>query len=119
MALHAKQQPFIRQPLPQETPVRQPVRKKKLVTKGEKILYAAFLAMFIFSSILIIQNEASIRAGAQEIQSIEQATEEVQRQNSDLTVQIGELSTYERIWSEAKALGLTLNEQNVKVVPGQ
>ena len=119
MALHAKQQPLIRQPLPQETPVRQPVRKKKLVTKGEKILYASFLAMSIFSSILIIQNESSIRTATLEIQSIEQSAEEVQKQNSDLRVQIGELSTYERIWSEAKSLGLTLNEQNVKVVPGQ
>ncbi|AQQ53799.1 cell division protein FtsL [Planococcus lenghuensis] len=119
MALHAKQQSHIRQPLPQETPVRLPARRKKLITKGEKILYVSFLAMFIFSSILIIQNESSIRAAAQEIQMIEQSVEEVQKQNSDLSVQISELSTYEHIWSEAKSQGLKLNEQNVKVVPVQ
>lgn len=119
MALHAKQQSYIRQPLPQETPVRQPARKRKLFTKGEKLLYVSFLVMFIFSSILVIQNQSSIRAAAQEIQTIERSVEEVRKQNSDLSVQISELSTYERIWSEAKTLGLKLNEQNVKVVPGQ
>ncbi|MGM9921025.1 MAG: cell division protein FtsL, partial [Bhargavaea sp.] len=28
-------------------------------------------------------------------------------------------STYERIWGKARELGLSLNEKNVKVVPGQ
>ena len=43
-------------------------------------------------------------------------SQEQQKVNSDLEVQVSELSTYERIWEKAKQLGLTLNEDNVKGV---
>ncbi|MER2112842.1 MAG: cell division protein FtsL, partial [Solibacillus isronensis] len=32
---------------------------------------------------------------------------------------VSERSTHQRIWEKAKELGLTLNEKNVKVVPGE
>ena len=54
-----------------------------------------------------------------EIQSIEREITEVNNNNVDLKVRVSELSTHERIWEKAEELGLTLNEKNVKVVPGE
>ena len=54
--------------------------------------------------------QASIHASAQDIRSIEQQIDETKKQNTDLSIQVSELSTYERVWEKAKALGLKLNE---------
>ena len=50
------------------------------------------------------------------MQQFQTSIEEQEKRNRDLYVQAKELSTYERILAKAKELGLTLNENNVKVV---
>ncbi|HSJ37190.1 MAG TPA: cell division protein FtsL [Planococcus sp. (in: firmicutes)] len=119
MALNARKETYIQQPAVPHTPNHQPVRKKGLITKGEKVLYLSFLAVFVMCALLVLQNQAAIQATTHEIQTIEKDVSEIQKQNTDLSVQVSELSTYERIWAKAKEQGLKLNEQNVKVVPGQ
>ena len=54
-----------------------------------------------------------------EIDTLEEQVVAVSNENVGLKVQVGELSTYERIWQKAQELGLTLNEKNVKVVPNE
>ncbi|MTD30331.1 cell division protein FtsL [Planomicrobium sp. YIM 101495] len=120
MALHARRENYIQQPAVPQQPERQPVRKKNIwITKGEKVLYLSFLAAFVLCAVLILQNQATIQAASQEIQTIENSIDEKMKQNTDLSVQVSELSRYERIWSKAKESGLKLNDQNVKVVPRQ
>ena len=119
MALNARTQTYIQQPAVPQSPNRQPAKKKKLITKGEKILYTAFLAVCIMCALLVLQNQSTIQASTQEIQTIENSISETTKQNTDLSVQVSELSSYERIWSKAKDYGLKLTERNVKVVPGQ
>ncbi|MFC4712536.1 cell division protein FtsL [Planococcus dechangensis] len=119
MALNARPQTHIQQPAVPQNPSRQPARKKARITKGEKILYTAFLTVCILCALLVLQNQSTIQASTQEIQTIENSINETMRQNTDLSVQVSELSSYERIWSKAKDYGLQLNERNVKVVPGQ
>ena len=120
MALNARKETYIQQPAVPHTPSHQPGRKKALITKGEKVLYLSFLAVFVMCALLVLQNQATIQATTHEIQTIENDISEIQRQNTDLTVLVSELSTYERIWAKAKELGLTMKDENVKVVvPGQ
>ncbi|QHJ70881.1 cell division protein FtsL [Planococcus halotolerans] len=119
MALNARKETYIQQPAVPHIPNQQPVRKKGLITKGEKVLYLSFLAVFVLCALLVLQNQATIQATTHEIQTIENDISEIQKQNTDLTVQVSELSTYERVWAKAKELGLKLDERNVKVVPGQ
>lgn len=119
MALSVRREAYIQQPAVPQNPSRQPVKKRSLITKGEKVLYLSFLAAFVFCALMVLQNQAAIQASTQEIQTIEQSINEKVKQNTDLSVQVSELSTYERIWAKAKESGLKLNEQNVKVVPGQ
>lgn len=122
MAMHARtESTYIKQPVVNPQPVQQPSVKpnRKVFTKGEKVLFVLFVAVFTLFSVMILQTQASIHASTQEIHTIEQQIDETKKQNTDLSIQVSELSTYERVWEKAKALGLKLNEQNVKVVPGQ
>lgn len=118
MALHARKEAYIQQPAVPQNPTREPA-KRKLITKGEKFLYLSFIAAFVLCAVLVLQNQSVIQASSQEIQTIEHSIDEKVKQNTDLSVQVKELSNYERIWAKANERGLTLNERNIKVVPGQ
>jgi len=122
MAMHARTQTtYIKQPVVNPQPAIQPPikRNRKIFTKGEKVLITLFISIIAIFSVSILQTQASIYATTQDIQTIENKIDETKKQNTDLSIQVSELSTYERVWEKAKALGLKLNEQNVKVVPGQ
>ncbi|AKS37949.1 cell division protein [Anoxybacillus gonensis] len=98
---------------------REPKKKKKRNirwTFGEKIVFVSFLAFALYSSVTIISNQFTIYHVNKEVQQLQADIQEQQKQNRDLYAQVQELSTYERILAKAKELGLTLNENNVKVV---
>jgi len=119
MALNAIKETYIQQPAVPQNPERQPARKKSVITKGEKVLYLSFLAVLVMCALLVLQNQSAIQASTQEIQTIEYSIDEKVKQNTDLSNQVKELSSYQRIWAKAKESGLKLNERNVKVVQGQ
>ncbi|WML43608.1 cell division protein FtsL [Neobacillus sp. PS3-40] len=86
------------------------------LSPGEKVLGLAFAGMVCFGAIHIISNQADIYKVNKQIQEVQSSIKEQQKVNSDLNVQVSELSTYERILTKAKKMGLVLNENNVKVV---
>lgn len=120
--MHARTQPtYIKQPVVNPQPAVQPAIRpnRKIFTKGEKVLLVLFVSVFTLFSVIILQTQSSIHASNQDIQAIEYKIDETKKQNTDLSIQVSELSEYERVWEKAKSLGLKLNEKNVKVVPGQ
>lgn len=123
MAVRVRQQSYIQQPVapPQTPPSKKQRRNKpnKIITLKERLLYIAFVIVVALVAVSILHKQSTIQQTTYEIQKIETEISEIQKQNVDLKVQVSELSTYERIWEKAKALGLTLNEKNVKVVPGE
>lgn len=92
------------------------VIKKRRIAFGEKILAILFCAVVFILGTKIVSYQASIYEVNKEIQQLEAAIQEKQKENGDLLIQVSELSTYERIWEKAVQLGLMLNENNVKVV---
>jgi cell division protein FtsL len=100
---------------PKQT-VQTKVRQKVGITKGEKLLGALFITFICVMAVQLIQAQADIYAVNKEIQDVQKAIQEQEKQNEQLQLQVNELSTYERIWQKAKELGLDLNENNVKVV---
>ena len=94
----------------------QVIIKKSWLTPGEKIIGLAFAGFVCFGSIHIISNQAKIYEVNKDIQVIEAKVSEQQKVNSDLQVQVSELSAYERIYKKAKEMGLIKDENNVKVV---
>lgn len=120
--MHARTQTtYIKQPVVNPQPAVNPTIKpnRKILTKGEKVLIALFVSVVALFSVMILQTQASIYAASQDIRSVEQQIDETKKQNTDLSIQVSELSKYDRVWEKAKALGLKLNEKNVKVVTGQ
>ena len=123
MAVRVRQISYVQQPVtpkhqnPKERQLSK--RKKSVITAKEKLLYIAFILVVAVLAVSILHKQSSIQQTSMEIQQIESQIAEIQKQNVDLKVQVSELSTYERIWEKAKALGLTLDENNVKVVPGE
>lgn len=126
MAVRIRQQSYIQQPSMPEQPQHQssPKKQKKvnrspLITGKEKVLYITFVIAVALVAVSILHTRGQIQTTTIEIQKLESEIQGITKENVELKVQVSELSTYERIWEKAKELGLTLNEKNVKVVPGE
>ena len=122
MGLRKQQsQTYITRPSYTEQPhvKKQAKQRNNLISRGEKILFIGLLAIVTVLSLMIIQTETAVRATTTDISLLEREMDATVKKNTDLSVQVSELSTYDRIWKKAEELGLKLNEQNVKVVPGQ
>jgi len=91
-------------------------RRSSPFTLGEKVLAMIFVAFVCFASLQIITAQAEIYTTNKDIQDLETSIVSQQNINNDLSIQISQMSTYERVWEKAKELGLTLDETNVKVV---
>lgn len=124
MAVRARQ-PQIQQPyIPEQPQIQQPSKspqKKRgfRITAGEKLFIFAIVLVIVTLSMSILHIQGEIQTTSMKTQRLEAEVADVQNENVDLKVQVGELSKYERIWKKAQELGLTLNEANVKVVPGE
>lgn len=125
MAVKVRQTALIQQPMPHE-PQQQPSHKPKKIRKKsfgisgrEKFLILILTLAVISLAIMSLQVQSEINAVNMDIKTLEGEVATVSNENVDLQVQVGELSTYERIWEKAQELGLTLNEKNVKVVPNE
>ena len=124
MAVRVRQAYIQQQPqLPEQEQHRLPVPPKKkklrLFSVREKFLFIIFAIIVASFAVSILHTQGEIQSVSMEIQKIEREITEANNNNVDLKVRVSELSTHERIWEKAKELGLTQNEKNVKVVPGE
>ncbi len=124
MAVRVRQTYIQHQPeLPEQEQQRLPVqpkkRKPRLFSVREQFLFIIFAVVVASFAISILHTQGDIQSKSMEIQKIEREITEANNTNVDLKVRVSELSTHERIWEKAKELGLTQNEKNVKVVPGE
>ena len=94
-------------------------RKSTWLSPGERMLIFAFGVLVCTGAAFIVSNQATIYEVNKEIQLVESSIQEQQKVNGDLEIQISELSRYERVKEQAEKLGLTFNENNIKVVQGQ
>lgn len=101
-----------------QSPKQEPVirTRRASITPGEKFLILLFVSLFVLGAITIVANSYNVYQANMEIQKTEAKIQEQTKLNSDLHVQVEELSTYDRIWEKAKELGLTLDQNNVKSV---
>jgi cell division protein FtsL len=102
----------------QHTPVSEPIiiKRRASITNGEKLLMILVVGLFIIGAVNIVAKSYTVYQANIEIQKTEAKIEEQTKLNSDLHVQVEELSTYDRIWEKAKELGLELDQNNVKSV---
>lgn len=94
-------------------------RSRKFFSAGEKVLFLLFSTILVVFTSLIIHTEGQLNDINREVQKIGTEIDVTKKQNTELSIQVREKSTYEVVWEKAKALGLNLNDSNVKVVPGR
>ena len=113
--------PNVRDVEHEESPRIQPkVRpKRRWFSLGEKILLVAFTAILVLFASMILHTESNLNSLNREVQVLGSEITEMKKQNTELSNHVKEKSTYEVVWEKAKELGLNLNENNVKVVPGR
>lgn len=113
--------PYVPEEEISETPIRKQGQKRarKLFSPGEKFLFVIFIALLAVFSSALLHREGQLNNLNREVQTIGHQIEQTTKQNTELSIQVKEQSTYDIIWEKAKALGLNLNDKNVKVVPGR
>ncbi len=123
MALEQRkfQTSYVRELETPEVPKKQPQIRpsRKVFSRGEKFLFVLFSTTLVLFSTMILHTQAQINDTNKEVQLIGNDITEITKQNMELSIQVKEKSTYERVWEKAKELGLNPNENNVKVVSGK
>ena len=92
------------------------VKKKRVITTGEKLLLSILLVVSTIGCMMIISKQAAIYQINNDIQVLESNITNQQKVNSDLEEEITELSRPERILKIAKDQGLTIINNNVQVI---
>lgn len=116
---YIQHQPELPEQEQQRLPAQPKIRKARLFSVREKFLFIIFAVVVASFAVSLLHTQGEIQTMSMEIQKVEREITEANNNNVDLKVRVSELSTHERIWEKAKELGLTLNEKNVKVVPGE
>lgn len=123
MALEQRkfQTSYVRELEVPEVPKKQPQIRpaRKVFSVGENFLFVLFATSLVLFSTMILHTQAQVNGTNKDVQLIENEIAELSKQNMELSIQVKEKSTYDRIWKKAKELGLNPNDNNVKVVPGQ
>lgn len=92
-------------------------RKQRFrLSLAEKMLFVLFGLFIFYAAVHIVSNQVRIYELNKGVQKLETSIDEQKKENNDLYVEVQRLSAYERILQKAKELGLSLNENHVKVV---
>ena len=91
-------------------------KKKKGVTKGEKMLYRLSTFMVIFLVIGIILSKSSLSQINVELQKLENQVANKSDENQSLVMKINEMVSLEKIKHISNEQGLTYNNENIKTV---
>ena len=111
-------QTSIQQRQPQSSPEKQTVKRKVVVqlTRFEKILYIALITVIALISIYMLSLKMDAYDTRGKIADLDQKIEKQSSENSALKSEIKKNSSYERIYDKAKKQGMSLENDNVKVV---
>ena len=106
------------QPKTQSSPEKQTVKRKVVVqlTRFEKILYIALITVIALISIYMLSLKMDAYDTRGKIADLDQKIEKQSSENSALKSEIKKNSSYERIYDKAKKQGMSLENDNVKVV---
>ena len=91
-------------------------KKKRGITRGEKMLYKLSTFMVIFLVIGIILSKSSLSQINVELQKLENQVASKSDENKSLVMKINEMVSLEKIKHISNEQGLTYNNENIKTV---
>jgi len=115
-------QPYndVEQPIPESKPSTQTktVKRKVVVqlTKFEKMLYIGLITIIALISIYMLSLKMAAYDTRGKIADLDTKIEKQSSENSAIESEIKKNSSYERIYNKAKDQGMSLKNDNVKVV---
>jgi len=91
---------------------------KKIVrlTKGERMLYLLGSFCLVFTIVIRVFCSASISNLKMDIEKVSYKIENQEKKNQSLVMQVNELTSYEKLNSILKEMGLTYKNENIVVV---
>ena len=91
-------------------------KKKRGITRGEKMLYKFSTFMVIFLVIGIILSKSSLSQINVELQKLENQVANKSDENQSLVMKINEMVSLDKIKHISNEQGLTYNNENIKTV---
>lgn len=93
-------------------------KTKKVVrlTRGEKLLYSLGVFCFVLTIMIKVFSSASISNIKMDIEKISYKIENQEKKNQSLTMQVNELTSYEKLSSVLAEMGLAYNNENIIVI---
>ena len=90
--------------------------RKAKFTVGEKKLYTLGLICLVLTVFIRVFSSASIGNLKMDIEKINYKIEKQEKKNQSLTMQVNELTSYEKLSGVLKDMGLAYNNENIIVV---
>ncbi|MCS4486179.1 cell division protein FtsL [Staphylococcus americanisciuri] len=119
MAVERIYEPYQQQTVePQSNPKHKTVKKQVVVkfTRFEKLLYISLIAIIAAMSIYMLSLKMDAYDTRGKIADLEQKIEQQSSQNSALKSETMKNASYQRIYDKAQKQGMSLKNENVKVV---
>lgn len=92
---------------------------KAKITKGEKKLYTMAMIAFVLTMILKIFCGAGIGHLNMSIEQTKFKIENQEKKNESLTMQVNELTSFDKVKDVVSNMGLAYNNDNVVVINGE
>lgn len=91
------------------------VRKPK-ITKGERLLYGMAILCFTLTVLLKIFCGAGTQHLSMSVEKVRYEISSQERRNESLTMQVNELTSFDKIKDIVKNMGLAYNNENIMVI---
>lgn len=91
-------------------------RQKKLVSRGEKILYTIGALCFVMTMVIKIFCGASIGHLNLAVEKVKYEIDEQAKKKESLTMKVDELTSFDNVKDIVKDMGLAYNNSNIIVV---
>ena len=92
------------------------MKKKRKLTKGEKLLYTIATFCFVFTIVLKIFCGAGVGHLSMSVEQLNYDITNQQKTNESLTMQVNELTSFDKVKDVAVDMGLAYNNENIIVV---
>lgn len=90
--------------------------KKRKLTKGEKILYTTATFCFIFTVVLKIFCGAGVGHLSMSVEQLNYDITNQEKTNESLTMQVNELTSFDKVKDVAVDMGLAYNNENIIII---
>ncbi len=91
-------------------------KRKKGITKGEKVLYLSIVVMLFLFMFVQIYSAASLGNLKMNIEKLNYQISSQEKKNESLSMKISELTAYDNIKGVVSEMGLSYNYENIIII---